>query len=70
MLDDTGSWHLNNPTYAATERALVSGLTGIFFIPYERYTLAGVLGVLFSVCLVLFFCLPVIDNKYVIPLDR
>ena len=34
-----------------------------FFVPYERYTLAGVLGVLFSVCLVLFFvCRSLISN--------
>ncbi len=43
--------------------SLVSGITGIFFVPYERYTLAGVLGVLFSVCLVLFFvCRSLITN--------
>ena len=38
-------------------------VAGIFFVPYERYTLAGVLGVLFSVCLVLFFvCRSLISN--------
>ena len=43
--------------------SLVSGIAGIFFVPYERYTLAGVLGVLFSVCLVLFFvCRSLISN--------
>ena len=43
--------------------SLISGTTGIFFVPYERYTLAGVLGVLFSVCLVLFFvCRSLITN--------
>ena len=43
--------------------SLVSGITGIFFVPYERYTLAGILGVLFSVCLVLFFvCRSLITN--------
>ena len=43
--------------------SIVSGVAGIFFVPYERYTLAGVLGVLFSVCLVLFFvCRSLISN--------
>ena len=43
--------------------SIVSGVAGIFFVPYERYTLAGVLGVLFSVCLVLFFvCRSLITN--------
>ena len=37
--------------------ALVSGIVGIFVIPYNSFTLAGVLGVLFAVCLVLFFVL-------------
>jgi hypothetical protein len=41
----------------------VSGIAGIFFVPYEKYTLAGILGVLFSVCLVLFFvCRSLISN--------
>ena len=43
--------------------SLISGTIGIFFVPYESYTLAGVLGVLFSVCLVLFFvCRSLITN--------
>ena len=43
--------------------ALVSGITGIFLVPYERYVLAGVLGALFAVCLVLFFiCRSLISN--------
>ena len=37
--------------------SLVSGIVGIFVIPYNNFTLAGVLGVLFAVCLVLFFVL-------------
>lgn len=37
--------------------SLVSGIVGIFVIPYNSFTLAGVLGVLFAVCLVLFFVL-------------
>lgn len=41
----------------------VSGIIGIFIVPYERYTLAGVLGVLFSICLILFFiCRALISN--------
>ena len=48
----------------------VSGIAGIFFVPYERYTLAGILGVLFSVCLILFFCLQGPDLEHGIPLDR
>lgn len=43
--------------------AVVSGATGIFFVPYENYVLGGVLGVLFSVCLVLsFVCRALISN--------
>ena len=43
--------------------SLISGTVGIFFVPYESYTLAGVLSVLFSVCLVLFFvCRSLITN--------
>ena len=43
--------------------AVVSGAAGIFFVPYENYMLAGVLGVLFSVCLVLsFVCRALISN--------
>ena len=43
--------------------SLVSGVTGIFLVPNERYTLVSVLGVLFSVCLVLFFvCRSLITN--------
>lgn len=43
--------------------AVVSGVAGIFFVPYENYVLVGVLGVLFSVCLVLsFVCRALISN--------